>query len=247
MIRVDANIIKLATSSANALLGTAINLTTNGTGTQVLEVGIPYVRARTYVPRAVDVAGAQVKSADLNALMDAWKAFHRFVTGQAQAVWTGLKLAANQHVEVSGTGRFKHGLMTLVIPGSAFESANSGMGYGHGGAGISNSGGSAPSFYAPIILPIGARILACRLLVRDNVTGTTLVAAQLNRYTASTDTNSNVSTSANSAGTGALQTLATAAVTEVITTGITHQLVCLAQSGTNAVTVHGGEVDYDMP
>lgn len=82
IIRVDANIIKLATSSANALAGTAINLTTNGTGTSTLEIGIPYRRARTYA------AGAQLRSADLNAMMDADTAMHALLTGQAQSVWT---------------------------------------------------------------------------------------------------------------------------------------------------------------
>lgn len=65
IIRVDANTIKLATSSANALLGTAINITSNGSGPTTLLIGIPYRRARTYA------ASSQVKSADLNSLMDA--------------------------------------------------------------------------------------------------------------------------------------------------------------------------------
>lgn len=88
VIRVDANTVKLATSSANALAATAIALTTNGTGTNILEVGIPYRRARTYVARAVDVAGAQLKSADLNSKMDSLQALHALLTGQTQSIWT---------------------------------------------------------------------------------------------------------------------------------------------------------------
>lgn len=83
-IRVDANNIKLATSPANALGGIAIDLTTAGSGTQILEIGIPYVRARTYA------AGSQVRSADLNATMDSLKELHRFNLGQAQTTWTRL-------------------------------------------------------------------------------------------------------------------------------------------------------------
>jgi hypothetical protein len=71
VIRVDDDHIKLATSSANALLGVAINLTTNGTGSHWLGIGLPYRRPRTYVPKSVDVAGSQVKSEDFNALFDA--------------------------------------------------------------------------------------------------------------------------------------------------------------------------------
>lgn len=87
IIRDDADHVKLATSQANALIGTAINLTTNGTGTNILEIGIPYVRARTYVAKSANVAGSQVKSADVNALMDAHKDLHRLLTGQAQTTW----------------------------------------------------------------------------------------------------------------------------------------------------------------
>ena len=64
VIKVDADNIKLATSSANAFIGTAIDLTTNGTGDTYLGIGLPYRRARTYI------AGSQVPSADLNALQD---------------------------------------------------------------------------------------------------------------------------------------------------------------------------------
>lgn len=70
VIRVDANTVKLATSSANALLGTAINLTTNGSGTNILALGLPYRRPRTYVAKSVSVPGSQLKSADINATFD---------------------------------------------------------------------------------------------------------------------------------------------------------------------------------
>ncbi len=87
IIRVDANTIKLATSQANAIAGTAVNLTTNGTGTNTLEIGIPYRRARTYA------ALSQVKSADLNAMQDAHTALYDLLTGQAQGIWSQVDLA----------------------------------------------------------------------------------------------------------------------------------------------------------
>jgi hypothetical protein len=64
VIRVDANTIKLATSQANALAGTAIDITTTGSGTNQILIGLPFLRNTTYA------AGAQVKSVDLNALQD---------------------------------------------------------------------------------------------------------------------------------------------------------------------------------
>lgn len=64
-IRLTADTGKLATSNANALAGTAIDITSNGTGVQQLCIGLPYRRPRTYT------ALSQVKSTDLNAMFDA--------------------------------------------------------------------------------------------------------------------------------------------------------------------------------
>lgn len=93
LIVVDANTVKLATSSANALAGTAVAITDNGSGQLLLELGIPFRRARTYVPKAVSIAGSQVKSDDFNGLFDADKALHALVTNQPQSVWSGAAIA----------------------------------------------------------------------------------------------------------------------------------------------------------
>jgi len=63
-IRVDADHLKVATSNANALAGTAVDITSNGTGTQYLGIGLPYRRPRTYTANSI------LKSADVNALFD---------------------------------------------------------------------------------------------------------------------------------------------------------------------------------
>ncbi len=84
IIVVDGDHVKLAATSADALANTPIALSGNGTGTTTLELGIPYQRARTYVPKEVSVAGAQVKSADMNALQDGEKALYR---GAHAAQW----------------------------------------------------------------------------------------------------------------------------------------------------------------
>lgn len=63
VIPVDANTFKLATSSANAIAGTAINITADSSSVTVV-FGLPYVRPLTYT------AGSQVRSVDLNAIFD---------------------------------------------------------------------------------------------------------------------------------------------------------------------------------
>lgn len=136
LIVTGASTVKLATSSANALLGTAIDITTNGTGTNYLEIGVPYRRPRTYA------VGSQLKSADLNDNFDAWKAVYALLTGQSESIWsgavsltgalsvggnltlmgqatTGITASANQHITVSGSGRFKHGTMVHNVPPAA--------------------------------------------------------------------------------------------------------------------------------
>jgi hypothetical protein len=86
-----ASTLQLATSSANALSGTEINLIDAGTGTHHLEIGIPYRRARTYVAASVSEAGAQLKSADLNDMQDAFKALYALLTGQSQSLWDDVR------------------------------------------------------------------------------------------------------------------------------------------------------------
>jgi hypothetical protein len=65
VIPIDANTFKLATSSANAIAGTAINITSNGSSPTML-FGLPYVRPITYA------AGLQVRSKDINQIFDAF-------------------------------------------------------------------------------------------------------------------------------------------------------------------------------
>jgi len=81
VIKIDANTIQLASSSANAMSNTAIDITSNGTLPLSLLVGIPYRRATTYA------AGVQVKSADLDAFEDTFTALWNLLTGQAQSLW----------------------------------------------------------------------------------------------------------------------------------------------------------------
>lgn len=85
IIRVDADHVKLASSSANALSNTPVNITSNGTLPLSLGIGLPY-----RVPR-VAAPGSQVFSADDNSTWQALVALWNFFTGQAQSTWTNIR------------------------------------------------------------------------------------------------------------------------------------------------------------
>jgi len=113
VIRVDADHFKVASSSANALSNTPINITANGTLPLTYGIGLPYRRARTYA------ALQQVKSADLDALQDDDSALYAFLTGQPQTVYSGLVLASGQHAQVQGAGMYKRGTRVRHMQGNA--------------------------------------------------------------------------------------------------------------------------------
>ena len=112
-IVVDANTIKLATSSTNALAGTAIDITSAGSGTLELLVGLPYRRARTYA------AGSQLKSVDLNSLQDDDIALWNLLAGQPQSIFTGIALASGQRLKLAGSGDVAHDTYTKTFPAAA--------------------------------------------------------------------------------------------------------------------------------
>jgi hypothetical protein len=85
-IRIDADHIKLATSNTNANAGAAIDITSNGSGVQLLLLGLPYRRPRTYAEKS------QLKSPDLNALFDDDVALYNLLTGQPQSVYDGVTI-----------------------------------------------------------------------------------------------------------------------------------------------------------
>jgi len=133
---------------------------------------------------------------------------------------------------------------TLLIPGAAFEAGLSSATYSQSTDGFSDTNNAAGAT-APIILPVGVRVTAVRLRVKDSATGPSTVACRLNRYTFATDSTTNVATSPNSAGTGANQTLSITGLTETMASGVFYSVVMLNQSGTAATKCHGAEIDYD--
>jgi hypothetical protein len=114
LIVIDADHVQLADSSAHALANVPVPISDNGTASLVLEIGIPYRRAVTHVAGV-----SQVKASTLNALEDTFKALWAFFTGQAQAVFTSITLAANQDITISGTAKYKRGSQVRHIPVAA--------------------------------------------------------------------------------------------------------------------------------
>lgn len=122
IIRIDANHVKLATTQANALAGTAADCLTNGSGTLLLLIGVPYRRPRTYA------AGSQLASADVNAWDDTFVAIWNLLTGQAQTIWNGITLASAQHLAVLEDRVLQMGprlaTVTSGTPGFALSNTN---------------------------------------------------------------------------------------------------------------------------
>lgn len=92
-VRVDADNIKVATSSANALAGTpvVVDITGSGSGTTTIEYGLPYT-----IPNAVYVNGvSQVQDKDLNTTFTSLVAIYDLLTGQPQSLIDSPTVAGN--------------------------------------------------------------------------------------------------------------------------------------------------------
>lgn len=189
VIRVDDNTVKLATSSTNAMAGTAIDITDAGSGTLQLLIGVPYRRPRTYLPSSMGVAGSQLKSADLNAFSDTFVAIWNLLTGQPQSVWERLEInappdssASFDDVEVTGDLRYRHGSRSRTLAGSACTAsppANAAMGTLQ----VQTTGAVTLFYQLPILEP-GERILTVNFELADTGAPTgTSVTATVGHYT----------------------------------------------------------------
>lgn len=105
----------------------------------------------------------------------------------------GVTAAANQHVTVSGTGRFKHGTMSMVIGIADFTTEGS-VSRGTGSVLMSNT---SARLFAPIRLPVGARILD----ISVNCLGASATAKTFNLYRSSSSTPTAIVTAATNTNT----------------------------------------------
>lgn len=218
---------------------------------------LPSSRDTTYVSGTTPVKGN-----DLNDLQDQIVAINKLVTGQAQANWANVVLAVaaafnaavtfaagavaavNQHFTVSGTGRFKHGTMTLAIPASAFQFTGSAIPTGYLVDGTSVRANTA-NFVAPIGLAAGKRITAIRAFVKDSATGPTTLHFDFVGGTAGSG--ALIGSSPTTTGAGTLQTIQLTGLTTVIAAGNNYAVQVSTVAGSAVGIIYGAEVDYDHP
>lgn len=148
---------------------------------------------------------------------------------------SGLTAGVDQHVTVSGIGTFKHGTRTLQIPlqGPTIAGGSDQLAFTSG------------TVTAPIPLHLGARILLVRAVAVDSVTGPTKVVVGLRVINSGGSTLTGTGTQ--SAGSGAVQTLTSTALTTVVVSGTRYRAECQIQTGSASCTVSWFEVDYDQP
>lgn len=211
-IRVDNDNLKAASSSANALAGTAIDITGAGSGTNLVEYGVPYCRRQTCAP------GSQVMSVNLNELQDAVIAVHDLFTGQTQSVWTDIVMPVNMNVAVSGTGKFKRGTRVRHIPiGLGFQAAGAAMTINTTDDAMTTTNVNNV-WRIPIQLDEGERITLVQGRVQMNNAGSTSrMKVYKDDLSGSTPSRSQLGSTATSAGTtNVLETLSSGAITEAI-------------------------------
>lgn len=249
VIRIDADHVKLATSSANAMAGIAINLTTNGTGTNILEIGIPYRRPRTYAQFS------QVKSEDLNGFSDALKALYALLTAQAQSIWSGIQIAGSLLVgadlNVAGTvtsdlvmapgKKLKDGVITTIVP--LLAPSDPGPAAGRSAV-IHDTGSGASTRHVDLPLDVGRTISAIRLRLLDSSTGPATARFRLLSSTGGGSYTALLATSNTSSGAGTEQTVQITGQSILTAPGTVYTVVAECVTGTANVLLYRLEVDH---
>lgn len=160
VIRVDADNIKLASSSANALDGIPVNISSAGSGTLQLLHGLPYRRRRTYVP------GSQVSAADFNDIFGSLEALWNLLTGQSQSIWSSVKVEVPlEHA---------HGDRTLTLHPSAMVPRVAPGDITLGADGTTLTGGIGVTAALPIPVRVGDRIKSVSFPFAGTLTGNVL-------------------------------------------------------------------------
>lgn len=169
------------------------------------------------------------------------------VTGLITAT-AGATAAANQHVTISGTGRFKHGTYTLSVPWTAFVQIASGTAVAYSTA-IGSPGITGATFIveAPVMLPVGARILTVRTYFSDSAVGPTKLQSSLISCSSTGTIALTAGPSAQSLGNGTNQSATLSAINVTIASLSSYSILVQTATGAAAVAVFMAEVDYDYP
>jgi hypothetical protein len=176
-IKVDADHIKAATSRANAIAGTFIDITSNGTGTQTLlhQAGTTRVTDAT-VTRNLTVNGNATVGGTLGVTSGLTVGGTLSVTGLLTALF-GLVLGTNKDVTLSGTGNVKHGTWTKTL------GANADGNPAHSWVTIDGTTIGALNVHVDKFFQLGDVITAIRIHCTDNVTGGTRVTSTFQKRT----------------------------------------------------------------
>lgn len=240
-IRVSQDVIKVATSQANALAGVAVDITGSlGAGTTTIEYQLPYA-----LPTAASAKGTQIHAVDNNTTWSALVALYDLLTAQSQSVFNGVQLAgaltAAGDIKTTG-GRLKHGTLTQRFGAVIGLPQNQASVWTNNGGSV--DGTPLAVWAVPINLPDGKRITAMRARVKDSATGPTKL-----QFTAAKGVDDTVSDigggSVLSAGSGAWQTLSRTGLSVTVTSGETYYGSFVTTTGTSLTRIAWVEVDYD--
>jgi hypothetical protein len=146
-------------------------------------------------------------------------------TGASQA------LAANNSYTVSGTGQYKHGTRTLQVP------------LLYAGSNVWNNQTLASGTVVGLSLVNGVRITELRARIKDSAVTPTKLTISL--QSVADGVASTVATSAQSAGSGANQTLSVSGLTSTVVSGTNFQILFTKATGADTCSALWIEVDYD--
>jgi hypothetical protein len=219
-IRIDDNTVKVATSNADAMAGTAVDITGSGSGTTKIEFGLPYC-----LPTLLAAPGVQVQSFVMLFVWSALVALWNLLTGQAESVWGGnVTLAGTLTVPtISGPVSILGGVsfpdteiysVGLAVPGSGVTLSPGGFS-GSQTATLALGTSTNPS-NLPIRAKLGATLSAWSVrLFKASASGT--ITAKLwradNTLLTCTQVGANQSNNANAPG---MITLGQSGLTEVV-------------------------------
>jgi hypothetical protein len=158
----------------------------------------------------------------------------------------GLTAAVNQHVTVSGTGRFRHGEFEISIAGSEFN-VNSGTGKILGPSTLSTFVPDSIfplDVYARVVLPVGKRITRYQQFYNVNGTAANVVPL-LRRVQHTTGTTSAVASGAGDATGSAIESQTISSINHTVEAGYAYYAAVEVNAA--AQRVHGVTIWFDDP
>lgn len=160
-------------------------------------------------------------------------------------VTNGVIIPAGQILTVTDGSGFHYGQRTIEVPATAGVPFGSAMTWSvdNTGGPISYAAAALARWTIPIVLDVGARIIAVRGRILDSATGPTTVAMSVRKLASGTETL--LGGAVTSAGTGAYQTLSVSGLNEIIIANTVYYASFTEPAGAATVKIQGIEVDYD--